>query len=155
MHIPGASSGIGEATALEFAREGAKVALNSRTEEKLKKTAAKCQDAGLQEKDVRILRTCVCFVIAFGLWESKWFSKENKSFIVGCFDTGTFSRIASCFLFLVLQIFIVVGDMTKQEDCIGIVDRTLKHFGRIDILVYSFCAFVDKTKKPKQGFVRF
>ena len=35
----------------------------------------------------------------------------------------------------IFQIFIVVGDLCKQEDCVSVVDRTLEHFGRIDVLV--------------------
>jgi short-subunit dehydrogenase len=44
--ITGASSGIGRATALEFAKEGAKVVLASRDKNALKEVAAECEDHG-------------------------------------------------------------------------------------------------------------
>jgi NAD(P)-dependent dehydrogenase (short-subunit alcohol dehydrogenase family) len=44
--ITGAGSGIGKATALLFAKEGAKVAALSRTEEELKETVSQIQEAG-------------------------------------------------------------------------------------------------------------
>lgn len=44
--ITGAGSGIGKATALLFAQEGAKVAALGRTQEELKETVSQIQDAG-------------------------------------------------------------------------------------------------------------
>jgi short-subunit dehydrogenase len=44
--ITGASSGIGRATALEFARQGAKLALAARSRENLERTADKCRKSG-------------------------------------------------------------------------------------------------------------
>lgn len=44
--ITGASSGIGRATALEFAREGARVVLASRSKSALKDVAKECEDVG-------------------------------------------------------------------------------------------------------------
>jgi dehydrogenase/reductase SDR family protein 7B len=45
--ITGASSGIGEALAIEFARLGSNLILSSRNEEKLKLVAAQCVDCGV------------------------------------------------------------------------------------------------------------
>ncbi|KAF2358892.1 Short-chain dehydrogenase/reductase SDR, partial [Trinorchestia longiramus] len=35
------------------------------------------------------------------------------------------------------QVFKFVGDLSKEEDCKRLVDDTIKHFGRLDILVNS------------------
>ena len=37
------------------------------------------------------------------------------------------------------------GDLSKQENCLSIVDRTVKNFGRLEILVcahYNRCSFL-------------
>ncbi|XP_053608502.1 3-oxoacyl-[acyl-carrier-protein] reductase FabG-like [Plodia interpunctella] len=47
--VTGASSGIGAATAIAFAKEGANVVLVGRNETKLAKTEAKCAENGKQE----------------------------------------------------------------------------------------------------------
>ena len=51
-YLSGASSGIGAATAVQFAKEGAKVKLTGRNVANLEKTAKKCREAGLGEEDV-------------------------------------------------------------------------------------------------------
>lgn len=46
--ITGASSGIGEALAYDFAKEGAKLILSSRKENQLQRVQAKCQELGAE-----------------------------------------------------------------------------------------------------------
>lgn len=47
--ITGASSGIGAATAIVFAKLGARLALNGRDVENLKKVAEQCTDCGAEQ----------------------------------------------------------------------------------------------------------
>lgn len=49
----GASSGIGAATALEFAKNGAKLVLAARNVERLNEVANQCSSKGLQQENVR------------------------------------------------------------------------------------------------------
>ena len=53
--ITGASSGIGEALALQFAKDGAGLVLSARREEELKRVAARCVEAGLPEDHILVL----------------------------------------------------------------------------------------------------
>jgi NADP-dependent 3-hydroxy acid dehydrogenase YdfG len=53
--VTGASSGIGEATAIAFARRGARLELGARRLEKLKAVAQKCRAAGSPDVGVRLL----------------------------------------------------------------------------------------------------
>lgn len=48
----GASSGIGAATALEFAKNGAKLVLAARNVERLNEVASQCSSHGLQQEKV-------------------------------------------------------------------------------------------------------
>lgn len=50
--VTGASSGIGAATALALAKEGAKVAISGRNQERLSKTAKSCRDAGAEVLEI-------------------------------------------------------------------------------------------------------
>lgn len=49
---PGASSGIGASTALEFAKNGAKLVLAARNVERLNEVASQCSSKGLQQEKV-------------------------------------------------------------------------------------------------------
>lgn len=53
--ITGASSGIGEALAARYARDGANLVLSARRENELKRVADRCTDAGLDAKQVMVL----------------------------------------------------------------------------------------------------
>src|SRR5216684_5888404 len=53
--ITGASSGIGEATALAFARQGSRLALGARRLERLNAVAQKCRDHGSPDVSTRRL----------------------------------------------------------------------------------------------------
>lgn len=53
--ITGASSGIGEALALQFAKDGAGLVLSARREDELKRVAARCVEAGLPEDHILVL----------------------------------------------------------------------------------------------------
>ena len=53
--ITGASSGIGEALALQFAKDGAGLVLSARREDELQRVAARCVEAGLPEDNIFVL----------------------------------------------------------------------------------------------------
>ncbi len=53
--ITGASSGIGEALALQYAKDHARLVLSARREDELQRVARRCHDAGLAEDDVLVL----------------------------------------------------------------------------------------------------
>ena len=51
----GASAGIGAYTAIEYAKQGAKLVLGGRNEENLKKTAKSCEEQGTKPEDVSLI----------------------------------------------------------------------------------------------------
>lgn len=53
--ITGASSGIGEALALQFASDGARIVLSARREEELERVRGRCLAAGLDSGDVLVI----------------------------------------------------------------------------------------------------
>ncbi|MEC7378211.1 MAG: SDR family oxidoreductase [Pseudomonadota bacterium] len=53
--ITGASSGIGEALALQYAKDHADLVLSARREDELQRVAERCHDAGLARDDVLVL----------------------------------------------------------------------------------------------------
>lgn len=81
--ITGASSGIGESTALHFASLGCWLALTARNAERLEKVAAECRAKGIPHE----------------------------------------------------KVFVVPGDVSVEDEVAAVVEKTLKHFGKIDILV--------------------
>ena len=50
-------------------------------------------------------------------------------------------------LFPIFQPLSIVGDITNEEDVKRIVEETVKHFGRLDVLVYH-CAQIGYSRKP-------
>ena len=67
----GASAGIGASTAVEFAKEGAKLSIKGRNAENLNKTGKKCEEAGLSKDDVGILTSVsisYCGLFFFNFW---------------------------------------------------------------------------------------
>lgn len=53
--ITGASAGIGEALALQYAKDRARLVLSARREDELRRVAQRCIDAGLAKDDVLVL----------------------------------------------------------------------------------------------------
>lgn len=78
--ITGASEGIGRAMAKIFSKEGAKIAISARNEERLKELA----------KEIKNINN---------------------------------------------DVLIVRADISKQDECLNLIEQTISHFGKLDILV--------------------
>uniref|UniRef100_A0A1B6D562 Ketoreductase domain-containing protein n=1 Tax=Clastoptera arizonana TaxID=38151 RepID=A0A1B6D562_9HEMI len=78
--ITGASSGIGAATSLHFAKLGANLALTGRNRDNLMKISSECEKFGKKP-------------------------------------------------------FIIVGELTKEDDTKNILDSTIKHYKKLDVLI--------------------
>ncbi|XP_014478341.1 PREDICTED: 3-oxoacyl-[acyl-carrier-protein] reductase FabG [Dinoponera quadriceps] len=76
--ITGASSGIGAATAIYFAKLGASLSITGRNKDNLSKVAEQCEQS---------------------------------------------------------KIFVVTGELTNENDVKNIIDQTIKHYGKLDVLV--------------------
>ena len=63
--LKGASAGIGAATAVAYAKQGAKLVLGGRNEENLKKTAKLCEEQGVQNENVS---KSLILNVKIGLW---------------------------------------------------------------------------------------
>ena len=65
--ILGASSGIGAGTAIQFAKNGAKLSITGRNEENLKKIAQQCEEASPTKEKVYLLLIFLihCFWMIF------------------------------------------------------------------------------------------
>jgi NAD(P)-dependent dehydrogenase (short-subunit alcohol dehydrogenase family) len=100
--ITGGTSGIGEATALLFAKEGARVAITGRSAER---------GAGVVQRIESLLR------------ESH--SSQNRP------ETG--------------QPLFVRADVSVASDCQRAVDKTVRSFGRLDILFNNAGVFYPQT----------
>lgn len=53
--ITGASSGIGEALALRYAKDSARLVLSARRKSELERVASRCREAGLADDHVLVL----------------------------------------------------------------------------------------------------
>lgn len=89
--VTGASSGIGEATAIAFARRGARLELGARRLDRLKAAAQRCKDAGSPDVSVRVLdvsqRTSARAFIGAALRDH-----EQIDVVVNNAGTGWFGR---------------------------------------------------------------
>lgn len=94
--ITGGNSGVGAATALLFAKEGAKVVITARREEKLKEVAAQIEAAG-------------------GI------------------------------------VYPLSADISKAEDAVNIIEKTVEKFGQVDILVNN-AGILEQGLKPIDSF---
>ena len=83
MIVTGSSAGIGQAAALEFAKEGASVTIHGQSKDKLEATKKQ--------------------IVAAGIPDSK--------------------------------VFIVSGPMQEEATQDKLIDETVKHFGKLDVLV--------------------
>ena len=73
--ITGASAGIGEALALQYARDRARLVLSARREDELRRVAQRCIDAGLAKDDV----APQAVVIAFSAkWSPVFHSRSSR-----------------------------------------------------------------------------
>ncbi len=78
VYVTGASSGIGAAAAIAFARRGSRLALVARREDRLKEVSRLCVEAGGREPAVRVMDLGVPCAGAEGV---RWAEK-----VLGCLD---------------------------------------------------------------------
>ena len=65
-NTPGSSSGIGAATAVEFAKHGMRIMLHGRDEGRLREVVKKCKDSGAEEVTIwdELYHSCVQLIIS-------------------------------------------------------------------------------------------
>ena len=124
--VLGASSGIGQRLAIEYARYGPYLALTGRSAERLEETKKLCIDSGLKDSNVSLNMTFCFYKLTHRL--RAWFQ--------------IYWWINS------LQIYLITGDVTVKDDIERIMSSVVSHFGKLDILVsikYLKCIFINRN----------
>lgn len=125
--ITGASSGIGEALAYEFARQGAKVVIAARSAEKLAEIAARinagiASDITTEEATSRITaKTHEAAGIAKTAKTAETAEAQGSDIPDGSGQDG--------------GVLAVTCDVSRESDCKQLIDKTVSKFGGIDILI--------------------
>src|SRR5690349_17473385 len=70
-----------------------------------------------------------------GLVLARYFGKEGAKLALVARDSGELDTAVDELQCSGVSVLPIVGDVTLRLDAIGAVERTVKHFGRVDVLV--------------------
>ncbi|CAC5390116.1 3-oxoacyl-[acyl-carrier-protein] reductase FabG [Mytilus coruscus] len=138
--ITGASSGIGQGTAILFSKLGAKLAITGRNDANLKKTADECEKNGGVKVTYIYIQEGLDGGASSGIGQGTaiLFSKLGaKLAITGRNDANLKKTADECEKNGGVKPLMIVADLSMEDDTKRAVEETIKCYGQLHVLVSS------------------